>query len=192
MDETTKQAPGTCGCSNPEACLAPCAPFAPTEGGESADRPRAGDRPISRSVDERGRGNLHEPDCPGIGRPCCAGDLRSRVPDADPDDGPLEGQTTIEDALADRALTDLFGGGRFTESVRTAVAAALVPAARHLIEAKLEEETAAVELGALAGMWTGEAVLEARRRFAACGPSMTLAGAMRSVARDFKAGDWAP
>lgn len=91
-------------------------------------------------------------------------------------------------------LADTFLGasGRLGDAITTAVAAALVPGARHAIEAKLEEERAAIELAAVAGMATDSAIAEARRRFAACSPSMTLTGAMRSVARDLMHGDWTP
>jgi hypothetical protein len=157
-----EQAPDRCSCDAPEACVAPC-PL-DTDSGESASAPPAGNCPPPRTVDGGGREAEPGADCNGF------------------DPGPAE------------PVADTFFGasGRLGDAIQTAVAAALVPGARHAIEAKLAEERAAIELAAVAGMATDTAIAEARRRFAACSPSMTLTGAMHSVARDLMHGDWTP
>ena len=78
-------------------------------------------------------------------------------------------------------------------AVRGAVASAVLPASlAAAAAAQLDEERSAISLAAIAGLALPEAEAEARRRYAACTPSMTMAGARRSVTRDLAHGDWQP
>lgn len=179
--------PDRCSCGAPEACVGPC----PAD--RSADRwycPE-GHR-LYATLDRRVVSVDGRPVCLACGQhlnPVTdSGESEVRPPAGD---SPMS--RTVDSGPAE-PLADTFLGasGRLGDAIKTAVAAALVPGARHAIEAKLEEERAAIELAAVAGMATDSAIAEARRRFAACSPSMTLTGAMRSVARDLMHGDWTP